>query len=166
MHETSLLTPPGHFVSKNDDKEHCFLKQFCFNWAKLIYFSLILREREEKNPNISRLSWSRNGEQFYQTPSIGASQSSRLPEFVPQISQTSSYGASHISRITATHQFVPHPDPGKWYWFVLEFQSLFYKSKWYVRIKFFVWNQHTVWKTENWFFFGQFFLGLAWISRW
>ena len=63
------------------------------------------------------LSWSRNGAfppQFGQTPSIGASQGSRLPEFVPQISQTSSFGASHISRITATHQFVAHPDPGKW----------------------------------------------------
>ena len=59
-------------------------------------------------------SWSRNGEQFYETPSIGASQGSRLPEYVPQISQTSSFGASHISRITATHQFVTHPDPGKW----------------------------------------------------
>ena len=70
-------------------------------------------------------SWSRNGAfppQFGQTPSIGASQGSRLPEYVPQISQTSSFGASHISRITETHQFVqgqasgfvPHPDPGRW----------------------------------------------------
>ena len=64
------------------------------------------------------LGWSRNGvfpPQFGQTPSIGVSQGSRLPEYVQQISQTSSFGASHISRITESHQFVPHPDPGKWY---------------------------------------------------
>ena len=56
------------------------------------------------------LGWSRNGifpPQFGQTPSIGACQGSRLPEYVQQISQTSPFGASH-------NQFVPHPDPGKW----------------------------------------------------
>ena len=89
------------------------------------YFHSVISELHQKYLQNGKVlseqliqSWSRNGAfppQFGQTPSIGASQGSRLPEFVPQISQTSSFGASHISRITATHQFVPHPDPGKWY---------------------------------------------------
>ena len=98
------------------------------------------------------------------------SQGSRLSEYVQQINQTSSFGASHISSTTATHQFVPHPDPGrwgprKWHWFILEFQSLFYKSTWYVRIKFFVWNQHTIWKTKIVFFWTILFR-VSLISRW
>ena len=42
----------------------------------------------------------------------------------------------------------------------LFWNSLFYKSTWYVRIKFFVWNLRTVLNTKN-SFFGQFCLGLA-----
>ena len=49
MHGTSLLSTPGHFgpvsfpyVSKNEDEEHCFLKQFDFSNLQILLQPLIL----------------------------------------------------------------------------------------------------------------------------
>ena len=43
-----------NFIIQNLKSKHTSLKKYT-NWAKLIYFSLILREREEKKPNILHL---------------------------------------------------------------------------------------------------------------
>ena len=59
MHGTSLLTTPGQFgtvelpqVSKNDDKEHCFLKKFGFSdHLKCFKCVLLIANRTDGNSN-------------------------------------------------------------------------------------------------------------------
>ena len=49
-----MLRYPLLLVIQKLKSKHTSLKKYT-NWAKLIYFSLVLREREEKKPNVSHL---------------------------------------------------------------------------------------------------------------
>ena len=58
IHNYVFLLHNCEFYHSDIESKHTFLKKYT-NLAKLIYFSLILREREEKNPYISHLwCWS------------------------------------------------------------------------------------------------------------